>query len=110
MKCYKLGDMTKGWFVGNFSPNAFVTEQCEVAVKKYRKGDYEPIHHHRIATEITVVVMGCVKMGGRLFESGDIIVVEPFESIDFRALEDSVTTVVKIPGASNDKYVGSFND
>ena len=33
MKHDRLGDMTKGWFVGNFSPTVLCTSDCEVAVK-----------------------------------------------------------------------------
>ena len=34
---------------------------------------------------------------------------EPNEATDFEALEDTVNTVVKFPGASNDKYLGEPN-
>ena len=39
MKIKYLDDMTKGWFVGNFEPTVLNTEDVEVAVKKYKKGD-----------------------------------------------------------------------
>lgn len=101
----KLDDMTKGWFVGNFEPSLYKTNNCEVAVKKYSKGDYEKKHYHKIATEITVVVKGKVRMFDQVFNEGNMIVVEPGEATDFEALEDSVNVVVKIPGVNNDKYV-----
>ena len=100
----KLDDMTKGWFVGNFEPSLYKTNNCEVAVKKYSKGDYEKKHYHKIATEITVVVKGKVRMFDQVFNEGNMIVVEPGEATDFEALEDSVNVVVKIPGVNNDKY------
>ena len=34
-------------------------QDVEVAVKRYEKGDKEGAHHHRKATEITVVVENC---------------------------------------------------
>ena len=55
MKRYRLSDMFKGWFVGNFSPSIYKTNDVEVAIKKYKKGDIEMVHHHRIAIEITAV-------------------------------------------------------
>ena len=100
----KLDDMTKGWFVGNFDPSLYKTNDCEVAVKKYSKGDYEKKHYHKIATEITVVVKGKVRMFDQVFNEGNMIVVEPGEATDFEALEDSINVVVKIPGVNNDKY------
>jgi hypothetical protein len=49
-------------------------------------------------------------MNGIEFGKGDIIVIEPNESTDFEVLEDTTTTVVKYPGAENDKYMGESND
>lgn len=104
----QLDDMIKGWFVGNFDPTLIKTDQVEVAVKKYKKGEYESRHYHRLATEITVIVSGRVRMNGVEYKEGDIIVIEPYESTDFEALENTINTVVKFPGATNDKYLGEF--
>lgn len=98
--------MTKGWFVGNFLPSVYSTCAVEVAIKRYRSGDREAVHHHRVATEITVIVEGTVLMNGVEYNKGDIIVIEPFCATDFNALTDVVSAVVKIPGASDDKYFG----
>lgn len=100
----RLEDMFKGWFIGGFSPTAHATEACEVAVKSYRAGEYEAAHYHRIATETTLVLSGTVRMAGRTWQAGDIIVLAPGETTDFEALTDAVNVVVKTPGALNDKY------
>lgn len=105
MKVEKLSSMKGGWFIGNFEPSLFKTNDCEVAVKSYKKGDKEGKHYHKIATEYTVVVKGKVRMFGNVYEEGDIIVVEPGDSTDFEALEDAMNVVVKMPGANNDKYL-----
>ncbi|MCW7552199.1 hypothetical protein NX722_05960 [Endozoicomonas gorgoniicola] len=106
MKTENLENMINGWFIGDFEPTLIKTTDVEVAVKEYSKGDNEALHHHKIATEVTVVMTGRVRMNGKEYEKGDIIVVEPMEATDFEALEDSLTTVVKYPGATNDKYGG----
>lgn len=106
MKKYSLSEMTKGWFVGDFSPTVLKTQAVEVGVKQYQGGDYEARHHHKVATEITVIVTGKVRMNGELFQAGDILLIEPGESTDFEVLEDATTVVVKYPGAPNDKYMG----
>jgi quercetin dioxygenase-like cupin family protein len=108
MVVHKLTKMKKGWFVGDFNPTLIKTKEVEVAVKHYKKGDREERHHHRKATEITVVVSGKVKMNDTICVAGDIVVISPNESTDFEALEDSVNTIVKFPGAPNDKYIGEF--
>jgi quercetin dioxygenase-like cupin family protein len=106
MKVAKLDTMVNGWFVGNFEPTLLKTTDVEVAVKSYKKGDCEEKHYHKIATEITVIVSGKVKMNNTIYEAGDIIVIEPNESTNFEALEDTVCSVVKYPGANDDKYIG----
>lgn len=106
MKIGRLNEMVKGWFVGNFEPTLLRTNDVEVAVKEYKKGDYESSHYHKIATEITVILNGRVKMNGVEYGKGDIIVMEPGESTDFECLEDGTqNVVVKHPGANNDKYI-----
>jgi quercetin dioxygenase-like cupin family protein len=97
--------MINGWFVGGFTPTALNTQACEVAVKNYQAGAFEAKHYHKIATEITVVISGQIRMAGRYWESGDIIILEPGEVTDFEALTDSTNVVVKLPGALNDKYI-----
>lgn len=110
MRVEKLDKMIKGWFVGDFEPTILKTDAVEVAVKKYKAGDYESAHYHKIATEITVIVSGEVEMNGIRYAEGDIIVIEPNEATDFRAITDVVTTVVKYPGANNDKYLVEGNN
>lgn len=106
MKIARIDEMTKGWFIGNFEPSLLKTNAVEVALKKYKKGDYEKAHYHKIATEFTVIVSGRVRMNGKEYIEGDIIVIEPNDSTDFEALEDNtVNVVVKIPVANNDKYL-----
>jgi len=100
-----LNQMVKGWFVGGFTPSVFETQDCEVAVKHYKAGDFEEKHFHKIATEITVVISGQIRMMNRVWGKGDIIVLDPNEVTDFEALTDCVNVVVKMPGAPNDKYL-----
>ncbi len=106
MKTARLEDMVKGWFIGDFEPTLCKTTDVEVAVKEYKKGDHEGRHHHKVATEYTVIIRGRVRMNGIEYKAGDIVVMEPGESTDFESLEDgTVNVVVKLPGAKNDKYI-----
>jgi quercetin dioxygenase-like cupin family protein len=105
MKVNKLSDMFKGWVIGNFEPSLYKTNDVEVAVKEYKAGDYEVAHYHKIATEITIISMGKVLMNGVEYSSGDIITIEPNETTDFKVLEDTITTVIKLPSVKGDKYI-----
>ncbi len=106
MKSFKLEDMTKGWFIGNFNPTLAPSDDVEVAIKTYKKGDKEPRHVHKIATEYTAIVSGKVMMNGKIYEAGSIVVIEPNEPTDFECLMDNtVNVVVKLPCSKNDKYL-----
>lgn len=107
MQSFRLADMVGGWFVGGFEPTALSTTAAEVAVKRYDAGTHEALHHHRVATEVTLVLEGRVRMAGSEWQSGDIIVLEPFESTEFEALTDATCVVVKCPGALDDKFWGA---
>lgn len=96
--------MTRGWFVGKFLPTALSTELCEVAVKEYKEGDYEEKHMHKVGTEVSVIIKGKVLMNGKEYGEGDIIVMEPGEATDFKALTDAKNVVVKVPSVKGDKY------
>jgi mannose-6-phosphate isomerase-like protein (cupin superfamily) len=101
---YNLEEMIKGWFIGDFEPSLYKTNEVEVGVKHYKAGDKEELHHHKIATEFTVVIIGEVKMSGKYYSRGDIIKINPGITTDFLAITDVITVVVKLPGSKNDKY------
>jgi len=104
MEKFNLDDMVKGWFVGDFYPTIIKTDQFEVSLKRYNAGDYEHLHHHKIATELTVIVEGEVEMNGTYFKKNDIIKINANEITDFKCITDVTTVVVKTPSVKNDKY------
>ena len=104
METHSINEFIKGWFVGNFSPSLIKTNDVEVAYKRYEKGDKEKNHYHKVATEITLITKGKVKLNDQLFSVGEIVVIKPNEIVSFEALEDSENVVIKFPGCSDDKY------
>lgn len=54
---------------------------------------------------MTLVLSGEVRMMGRTWRDGDIIILSPGETTDFEAITDAVTVVVKTPSISGDKYL-----
>lgn len=104
MEVFQLDEFTRGWFVGDFTPTLVSTPEAEVAIMRYRAGDTEASHHHKVALEITAVVSGSVRMSGQVYRAGQIVRISPGESTDFTALEDSMTVVVKVPSVKGDKY------
>ena len=102
---FRLDQFTKGWFVGDFAPTLLATDAVEVAIKNYRAGESESAHHHRVATEITAVVSGRVRMSGEEIGAGEIVRISPGQSTDFTALTEATTVVVKLPSVAGDKFV-----
>lgn len=105
MKSANLKDFIRGWIIGQFQPSLIKTNDVEVGIKYYKAGDFEPLHYHKIATEVTTIVSGKVEMNGVRYSADDIIVIEPNDRTDFKCLTDVVTVVVKYPGVNDDKYV-----
>ena len=73
MTRHQLDDMIRGWFVGDFEPTVERTSDVEVAIKHYVAGDAEERHVHKVATELTAVVSGSVRMDGADLHAGDIV-------------------------------------
>lgn len=105
MRKYNLTNFTKGWFIGNFEPSLFKTNNFEIAIKKYKNGDYEDLHMHKISTEWTIIISGKVKMNEIEYSEGDIIQINNGEYSNFCCLSDVTTCVVKIPCVENDKFL-----
>lgn len=105
MEIFNLESMTGGWFIGPFEPSVLKQDNFEVAVKSYKAGEKEPLHVHKIATEITLVLTGKVIMKSEIISAGSGISLSPGESSTFECLEDCLTVVVKSPAVIGDKYL-----
>lgn len=101
----RIENYTGGWFVGNFTPVIQRNKSLEVGVKFFKVGDTEPSHMQRIATEITVVSHGKIRIGNEILEAGDFLIIQPLEYADFEALEDGSLICVKFPSISDDKVL-----
>jgi hypothetical protein len=102
---FNIENFINGWIIGNFAPTLYKTNDVEVAIKVYKKGEFENSHYHKIATEFTVVLTGIIEMNGTRYQEGDIIKIEPEIATNFISITDAKTVVIKIPGANNDKYI-----
>jgi len=100
-----LKDFVGGWFVGDFEPSLFKNQYVEVGVKFFKSGDVEPSHKQLIATEITVISEGSVRIGKLVLEKGDTLIIYPGEYADFEALTDGSLTCLKFPSIPSDKVL-----
>lgn len=104
MRIAKLSDMTGGWFIGNFIPTAFKTNEFEVKYCVHKKGERHTVHYHKEATEINLLIRGKMSILGHVLNSGDIFIIYPEELSDPVFIEDCKIVCVKIPSLPGDKY------
>ena len=104
MDINRIEDFVGGWIVGDFQPSKIRMKEAEFCVKYYDAGALEKWHIHKKATEITVIVSGCVRMNDQELSSGDVITIRPGEGTDFECLTDVSTAVFKSPSYVDDKY------
>lgn len=105
MEKNNLENFIKGWFIGNFKPTLYNTNDFEIAIKRYKKNDYEESHYHKIATEYTVIINGKVIMNDIIYKKNDIIIIKPNDKTNFKCLTNVTTVVIKTPSVEDDKYV-----
>lgn len=104
MRRFKISEFTGGWFVGDFFPAIIRTSEFELSVKKYRAGEVDAKHIHKVATEITYIAKGRVMFNDKECSEGDLVVLEPNEVNEFRSLTDSILFVAKTPSLPGDKF------
>ena len=99
------GDLIGGWFVGNFDPALFKNPHLEVGVKFFKAGETGLSHKQILATEITVISEGHVRIGDIVLQAGEMLIIHPGEYADFEALTDGSLTCVKFPSIPSDKVL-----
>ena len=104
MDILKMKDMKGGWFIGNFEPTAFKTEEFEVCYKQHTKGEQWDTHYHKEGTEINYLVDGKMIIQNKELNKGDIFILHPFEIADPIFLEDCMVLIIKTPSKPGDKF------
>jgi quercetin dioxygenase-like cupin family protein len=105
MEVLNFKDMIGGWFVGNFEPSAYKTDQFEVSYKVHPRGEEWDHHYHKVATEINYLIEGHMTICGKELNSGDIFIIKPMEVADPVFHEDCKIVCVKTPCVIGDKYI-----
>jgi mannose-6-phosphate isomerase-like protein (cupin superfamily) len=104
MKITKLEKYFRGWFIGNFEPTCYKTEDFEVGLLTHKKGEFWAPHIHKISTEINLLVEGEMIMNDEKINKGDIFIIEPNEIATPIFLTDCKVLVIKTPSLPGDKY------
>lgn len=105
MDIKKFDDYKGGWYIGNFEPTAFKTDQFEVCYKTHFAGEKWDTHYHKIGTEINFLIEGNMIIQDKELKSGDVFIIYPYEIADPVFLTDCKLIIVKTPSNKNDKYI-----
>jgi hypothetical protein len=104
MTKHNLTDFWRGWFIGNFEPSIFKTDQFEVGLLTHTKGEIWPKHYHAEHTEYNLLIKGSMKICGELIQEREIFVLTPMEIADPEFLEDCLILCIKRPSIPGDKH------
>ena len=105
LNLHRIENFQGGWLLGDFDPTILRNKSVEVGVKFFKKGDLEASHKQLVATEITVLNSGSIRIEQLVLTPGDVLVIEPGEYADFEALEDGSLTCIKFPSIPSDKVL-----
>ena len=61
MKKYKLAMMNKGYFVGDFEPNALFSKEVELSIKGITKGTLDTGYYRENDEELICVIKGKIE-------------------------------------------------
>ena len=104
-KIYKMNDMFRGWFVGDFEPSAYKTKNFEAGYLLHKKGEQWDVHYHKHMTEVNFLVNGKMILNDIELNTGDIFLIEKNEIACPIFLEDCYIFVLKIPSVPGDKVI-----
>ena len=104
MKTFRLEEMSRGWFIGNFTPTCYQTDDFEVNYRTHKAGEEWEVHYHTKTTEINLITKGKMLFNGKELSEGDIFIVEPWQISDPVFMEDTTVVCVRVP-SKNDKQV-----
>lgn len=105
MKIDNINNFTKGWFIGNFHPSLYKTDNFEVALQSHVKGYTAPRHYHEKTTEFNLIVSGKVKVKNEILSYGDLFIYEPYEVSEVEFLEDTSLVVIRNGSIPEDKVL-----
>jgi quercetin dioxygenase-like cupin family protein len=105
MKISKIDGMYRGWFVGDFDPSFFRTNEFEVGYLKHAKNEQWPKHYHKESVEINYLIKGKMIIQNQELTAGDLFMFDKGEIADPTFIEDCELIVVKIPSLPKDKFI-----
>ena len=105
IKLYKIEDMFRGWFVGNFEPSVFKHAGVEVGYLLHKKGEKWQTHYHNNLIEVNLLVEGKMILNDIELNKNEIFVIDKKVIACPIFLEDCYIICIKIPSMVGDKIL-----
>ena len=102
---FKLEDMFRGWFIGNFEPSVSKQETFEVGYLLHKKGEIWDTHYHNNIKEINLLVSGKMIVNDITINKNEIFIIDSKTIASPIFLEDCYIICIKIPSFKGDKII-----
>jgi dTDP-glucose pyrophosphorylase len=105
IQIYKLEDMFRGWFLGNFEPSVFKHAGVEIGYLFHKKGEKWPTHYHSNIVEVNLLIEGKMIINDIEINKNQIFVIDKKVLACPIFLEDCRIICVKLPSMVGDKII-----
>jgi dTDP-glucose pyrophosphorylase len=102
---FKVEDMFRGWFMGNFEPTVFKHSGVEVGYLCHKKGEKWQTHYHNNIIEINLLVEGKMILNDIEINKNEIFKIDPKVIACPIFLEDCYIICIKVPYMVGDKII-----
>ena len=102
MKSFKMKNMKKGYFVGDFSPAVLENNAVELACKGASKYTLDAAYYRKEDTTVILIMSGRLDVDGKIYKYGDVLLFEPGDIINLFALTNVRMIVSHFPGTKKD--------
>jgi dTDP-glucose pyrophosphorylase len=100
---YKLEDMFRGWYIGDFEPSVSKQSGFEVGYLLHKKGEKWQSHFHKNLNEVNLLVRGKMILNDIEIKENEIFVINKNIIASPIFLEDCYIICIKIPSMVGDK-------
>jgi redox-sensitive bicupin YhaK (pirin superfamily) len=87
---------------GLLSIDRFKSENLNVSVQIYQKGESDFSHYHKVCNILIYIAYGRVKICDSEYVEDDVVIFSVRESIEIKALEKSKIILLKSPDVEGD--------
>jgi dTDP-glucose pyrophosphorylase len=105
IKTQNLNETVRGWFIGDFEPSFYKTNEFEVGYLFHKKGEKWDVHYHENITEINLLIDGKMILNDIEINKNEVFIINKNEIACPIFLEDCYIICVKTPGILKDKVI-----